>query len=381
VKPFIVLVLAAGVATAGTATTVALRTEQALTVQEPRRAGPDSVRVATLFATLSAGDPIVCEMIADQLGNFWWSDSEAGIGRFADTRRAARLGKDSLSGSVNDPRAIRLLGATLSHEDPCVRFLAAKMLGNSTAEDAVIGSHLESGSARVREAALRAAGERDRLSLRPRAERMLGDDADIAAMAAWALGEFDQKSSVGPLRRALGHASARVRAASAQSLGEIEDLAAVSDLERLAGRDADRSVRLAAIHALGELEARSSAAVLERVLEGNDTRLAIAAAEALQSLDIEGPAPEALVRAVESSDMELRYAALRTLIDYEDERSVSVLLRFVRDPDPDVRSEIIQALGSIGSLEAIPALKRALEDPDPEVRRAAVEALAEIDDR
>src|SRR5688572_29670923 len=94
--------------------------EAPVPAQEPRRAGPDSTRVAALFATLGGGDPVICEMIADQLGNFWWSEGGTGVGQLADTRRSARLGKDSLSGSVNDPRAIRLLGATLANENPCV---------------------------------------------------------------------------------------------------------------------------------------------------------------------------------------------------------------------------------------------------------------------
>ena len=383
-KPLIAVLVALGVGSAATATTVVLEgaPESFLGSHEPQRPGPDSARVAALFSSLAQGDPVACEMIADQIGNFWWSDGGIGVGRFSDERAASRLGKDSVSGSVTDARAIRLLTSTLTNDDPCIRLVAAKMLGNSNADDAVMIAAIESNSARVREAALRAAGERDRLTLRERVERKLGDDADIAAMAAWALGEYEQTASVPALRRVLTNASPRVRAAAAYALGEIEDPVAAEDLERLLGRETDRRVKLATIRALGDIEAVRSAPALERVIDGGDVELAIAAAEALQSLDIdEGPASPALLRALESPSRELRYAALEALFDYEDEKLAPVFLRFIRDEDAEVRRRVIEALGSMGAMEAVPAITRALEDKDPEVRRAAVEALAEIDDR
>src|SRR5439155_15752384 len=35
------------------------------------RAGADSARVATLLAALARTDPVICDLIGDQLGNFW----------------------------------------------------------------------------------------------------------------------------------------------------------------------------------------------------------------------------------------------------------------------------------------------------------------------
>jgi HEAT repeats len=354
VKPLLGVVLVLGVGSAATATTVALRQEPSLGISQERRLpGPDSARVAGLLSTLGNVDPVMCEMIADQIGNFWWSDGGVGVGQLDDTRVAVRAAKDSVSGPVSDARAIRLLGATLGHDDPCVRLVAAKMLGNSSADDATIGAPLGASSARVREAGLRAAGERDRPALRARVERMLGDEPAVAAMAAWALGEFEQRESVGALRKQLSNGAPRVRVAAAWALGQIEDPAAAEDLARA-------------------LDA-----------SGSDIALAIAAAEALQNLDLEdqGPPPAALVRAVESSDARLRYAALQALFDFEDEALIPVFLRFIRDPEAEIRMQAIQSLGSMGAVAAVPAITRALEDPDPEVRRAAVEALAEIEDR
>ncbi|MCE9600700.1 MAG: HEAT repeat domain-containing protein [Gemmatimonadetes bacterium] len=382
-RPLAALLALVGVASAAAATTFAVRSSVGVTGGGPesRRPGPDSARVVTLFATLSTADPATCEMVADQIGNFWWSDGDGGVGQFSDVRRSARAAKDSVSGPVRDPAAIRLLSASLGTEDPCARLVAAKLLGNSVVSDGELTRLLESTQPRVREAALRAAGERDRLALRDRVERMLADVPAVAAMAAWTLGEWEQKSSVGALRRSLAHEAASVRAASAWALGAIEDPSSAEALEARVASDPDRRVRLAAIRALGSIEVARSAPTLARVLDGGDVGLAIAAAEALQSIDGIEVAPDALIRAVDSPDSELRTAALQALLGFEEERLAPLFLRFIDDPDRDVRVRVIQSLGSMHATQAVRAITRALDDRDPEVRRAAVDALAEIDDR
>lgn len=350
-RPLVAAMILAGVGSVAAATTVAVRsTAPELAAQERVRHGPDSSRVAGFLAALERLDPAVCEMLSDQVGNFWWSDGGAGIGRLDDTRPGARAAKDSLAAPVRDAKAIALLAATLDHADPCVRFVAAKMLGNGEGTDAVIERALGAGSARVREAALRAAGERDRLALRGRVERMLEAEPAVAAMAAWALGEWEQRASVAPLRRSLSHAAPRVRAAAAWALGAIEDASVAPELERLLAGDPDRRVRLAAVHALS-------------------------------SFDLEAPVSDALLAATESADAELREAALEAVFDIEDPRLVPLFLRVIRDPDPELRARAIHALGELKAREAIAAITRALDDPNAEVRRAAVEALAEIDDQ
>ena len=56
---------------------------------EQRRAGPDSGRVAILLDALGKTDPVVCELIGDQLGNFWNGGERSGVGRLAATPRRA----------------------------------------------------------------------------------------------------------------------------------------------------------------------------------------------------------------------------------------------------------------------------------------------------
>lgn len=380
---------------------------------DTERPGPDSTRVAMMLDAMQRTDPVACEMLSDQIGNFWWGNGDWDIGRLSDARREVVAAKDSVSGRVRDAGAVRHLVARLDSDDPCVRRTAAKMLGHSTASDALLTGLLDATSARVREAALLAMGEAERPSLRPRIERELRDrDAAVAAMAAWAVGELEDRASIGALEDVLDHDDAKVRMTAAWGLGMIEDGRAVPALLRMLddrevmvrwavvdalgdieSRDAadrlervvrsqdDRRVRLAAIEALGNIEDQGSVDALASVLDGSDVELAVAAAEAIGNLDNLHEAPAGLLRAAASSHHELRRAAIFTLESIEDPAAVPAMLAVINDPDAEIRRAAIEMLGEVRAMTAKDALTRALGDPDPEIRKAAIEALAELEDQ
>lgn len=417
-KPLVVLLGAVGVGTAAAATTMMTiagpPAPQSITIGDWRdeRPGPDSARVARLLQTMGQTDPVACEMLSDQIGNFWWGGDEWGIGRLSDARNDTRAAKDSVSGRVSDPAAIRHLVSSLAEDDPCVRRTAAKMLGNSTITDDVLARLFDDPSVRVREAALYAAGHEERPALRSRLENVLGvRDEAVAAMAAWALGQLEMVESVGTLSNALERGGPRLkinaawalgqiedaravgplrgvlrdpdpilRATAVQALGDIESMGSAGDVERVLREDRDRRVRLEAIYALGNIESMSSLDVLASVLDGNDVEMSIAAIEAIDNLDEINSAPAGLVRAVSSQQPELRKVAAMALGHIADPQTVPALIGLLRDPDAEVRLAAVEGLGEIGTPAAKPGLTRALEDANAEVRRAAVEALAEIEE-
>src|SRR4029077_9784211 len=100
---------------------------------------------------------VICDLIGDQLGNFWMGGEPGRLGRFDDAPNVQGA-KDSLSSSISDPRAVTLLVATLGSDNQCVRRVAAKLLGQSNVSSDRLGVLLTSPSVRIRESAAYAAG-------------------------------------------------------------------------------------------------------------------------------------------------------------------------------------------------------------------------------
>ena len=279
-------------------------------------AGPDSARVASLLTALGSGDPLVCDMLADQIGNFWTDAGRYGIGRLSDSPANVIAAKDSLHGRVKSAGAINLLIGTLRSTNPCTRRVAAKLLGRSAATTAQLSVLLADPSVTIREAAAYAIGGEERHEARGPLERLArthhGPDA---AMAVWALGEFGDPVSLPILVSALAEGDAHVKVAAAAAIGELHDL---------------------------------------------------------------GHAPPALVEAARASDGELKRIAARSLASIRDPNTLETLISLMGIEDALVRLRVIEALGQIGSAKAAPALMKASRDANAEVRRAAVEALGEV---
>lgn len=347
---FLAGVLLAGAALTATATVTRARASRraiSATHSDSLRPGPDSARVAQLLTALGTTDPVICELISDQIGNFWTSNGRFGLGRFSDASLSLQAAKDSISGHVREPRAIRLLQTNLSAENACVRRLSAKMLGRSAEKTDELLRQLGSSSSRVREAAAYAIGEGERKDARPALERALQERPGAeAAMYAWAIGEIQDTASIPALARAARASNAQVRLASVWALGVIEDARAIPELEHALGDD-NAGVRYAAAEAFGNL---------------HDVRVA----------------PPALVRAAQSGDAGLKKVAARALAEIHDPATIDVLIALVTSADRETRLEAVRALGEIRSPKAVPSLVRALKDADAEVRKSAAEVLGEI---
>ena len=220
---------------------------------EKGRAGPDSGRVAILIDALGRTDPVVCELIADQLGNFWTSGGRYGVGRLVAAPTTVQAAKDSIGGTITDARAINRLVAELDGPNACTRRVASKLLGNSAITMARLNSLLTDASANVRESAALAAGNGEHKEMIPALERALDDRSPaVAAMAAWALGEIEDHSSVPALIKLVGSGDAHVRLSAMHALGQIEDARAVPALIG-ALSDGNSSIRAMSADVLGDI--------------------------------------------------------------------------------------------------------------------------------
>jgi HEAT repeat protein len=378
-------VIAAATYTASSALTPGRSPASMLVEEDSLRAGPDSARVAKLLDALGKTDPLVCELVADQLGNFWWDGDRNGLGAFSDATpqsleaRARRAAKDSLGGRVRDPRAVALLSSNLGAADACVRRIAAKVLGRSVMPTAQLVKLLGDPSPRVREAAAFAIGIGERGEARSELEKQLDSrDGPLAAMSAWALWEIHDSASVPALIRAMRASNPLVRAGAARGLGEIKDDRALPELERALRSDSDAPVRAGAAEALSELGAESSAGSLAVALGDANAEVRYAAAGALGELHDLRKAPEALVRAAGTNDTRLTRLAAQALAEIHDPATVDVLIALLSNSDRSVRLKAVEALGEIRSPKATPGLVKALKDSNAEVRKAAAAALGEI---
>jgi HEAT repeat protein len=95
------------------------------------------------------------------------------------------------------------------------------------------------------------------------AEQLYGEDLEAAQNAARWLGQFGGSQALDPLRDALTHNDARVRAAALLALGDLSDPAGLPALRQHLLHDAASLAREAAAQSLGRMGDRSSEEDLE----------------------------------------------------------------------------------------------------------------------
>ncbi len=345
-------------------------------------AGPDSARVEMFLGALHAADPMLCEMVADQLGNFWSSEGDYGIGGLADAARGWRQTRDSLASRVTDAAALRRLARGLDDPNPCARRVAAKMLGRSRERGAgLLRDALKSPTARVREAAALGLGHAEMAETLGDLQRAThDDDQSVVAMATWALGELERPEAIDRLGELTRSRDLRVRRAAAWALGSIEDPRGVAPLLPLL-KDSDVGIRVVTASALGDIENPTAVEPLMAVLGDQEAAVRRSAVEALGNIEDNRAAP-ALGRALQDSDRRVRRAAAEALGNLDElgqatEEVIAALGHALADTDREMRRAAVEALSHIDGDAVTAHLLRALRDSDPEVRRAAAEALGD----
>jgi HEAT repeat protein len=183
----------------------------------------DASRAAQLIASARGTDAAMCALAVRYLDNRF-----GGWGRVEHIPDATVEEWDLAvwaSRQITEPDAVPVLSDALSDRDPCVRRVAARLLGRVA-------------HPRALEAML---------------DRLGAEDAQTRQMAAIALGYAEKRDAVEPLLRNLVDDAAGVRTASAWALGEIEDPRATEALVRLLSEDPDPKVRRQAAWALGNM--------------------------------------------------------------------------------------------------------------------------------
>ena len=138
-------------------------------------------------------------------------------------------------------------------------------------------------------------------------------------------------------------------------------------------------VRGAAARSLAAIGRNAQGAVpsLARMLQEDEAQCRMQAAFALGSIG--GWAVRELIKASESKDLNIRYAAVCGLgnVRSRDDVLISALLKTTGDPNDGVAISAGTILATIGT-NALPVVTKALESPDMQTRRQATRALATI---
>ncbi len=188
-------------------------------------------------------------------------------------------------------------------------------------------------------------------------------------------------STVAALAEAAGDASATVRLAAVNSLGQLQDPAAIAALAKALKEDTDARVREAAAWALGEIDDnRAVPHLLEALKIERVTRVKAKIVEALAQIKDASALP-GVIAVVRDPAPEVRRAAVRALSEFEDQAAVPALAGLIRDDDVEVRRGVAEGLGRLESPVAIDPLSSMTHDADSEVRANAIESLHHFRDQ
>jgi len=148
--------------------------------------------------------------------------------------------------------------------------------------------------------------------------------------------------------------------------------------------DENKKVRLEAIYAIGVIARMPLTAAqteqMRKSLDHYDPAIRAGAAQVIGRIKAAGMG-DALLKAVNDSQPEVRNAAMRALGALKDDRAVQALseqLAFYRKGE--AAWSALDGLAQIGSKATIPVFRERLADKDPFIRRAAAEGLGRAGD-
>ncbi|MFN9373879.1 MAG: HEAT repeat domain-containing protein [Planctomycetaceae bacterium] len=204
-------------------------------------------------------------------------------------------------------------------------------------------------------------------------------DPGVQVIAMDLLGRLQDPRSVRPLLKRLSHPEERVRAASAQSLGNLQDRAVELPLKQALDRETAPAVIAALLRALCLLVSDGESIRFHRFLGHPSATCREAACELLARLR-DSRSHGMLIQRLADSDAGVRREAALALEQLAPPEALSALLPLLADPSEEVRAAGCRALGALQDSCAMAPLCLALSDNDPAVRIAAANALGRLGD-
>ena len=174
-----------------------------------------------------------------------------------------------------------------------------------------------------------------------------------------------------------------MRWTAAECLGKIGDPRATDSILPLI-HDPAAVVREASVLAMGRLKPIATdgvVALLTQALEDPVESVRQAAVVAIGEIEPGSRLLEPVLGLLRSSDVTIRKAAVRALLQVDATQLVSALVAAGRDTDAEVRQGIVAAVGEWGGAAVSPWLRERLaQDPSPGVRTEAAYRLGMLSD-
>jgi len=258
-----------------------------------------------------------------------------------------RVDSNTFYSALQNDRAIRILMLLLDSTDPRTREPAVRLLGYRQATEAgdKVLALLDDPSPQVRAAAASTLG---RLRVRAAVPRILelleSDDPNVVYSAAEALAQYQDMSL----------------------------LPALIKRYRRAGPD----IRYRLLHPIGRFKHDSVKELLIEVLERGSTHEASNAVWSLVNYDDERIVP-LLLKRLEKADPRRgeAYSIISVLGQSKDPRAYAALVALLDSDDQNMISQAAYALGNLGDPRAVPALIAALKTAENHARRQILQGL------
>lgn len=216
----------------------------------------------------------------------------------------------------------------------------------------------------------------DSMATQPMLNGLKDPDARVREAAIQGLPYLEDLSAQEALYECAKNSDDRMRSLAMRSIGQLPKTSERSFSVLLKGiKDPYAWVRYYACQSLGRLEYTSAAPEITHLLTDEAGQVRVSAVEALSHLDT----PEAhasLRKAVDSSDADVKRAALVGLGIARRNEDLQIILSEINSADPATRLLALSALVNFSSPKVFGILSAAGADPDELVRSAAIGFLA-----
>lgn len=204
-------------------------------------------------------------------------------------------------------------------------------------------------------------------------------DIELNRIAVRKLGTIKDKKAVEGLIKALSSKDYEVRFYAKKSLVKLNEFSIPIILNEI--KNPNYKIRLGLVESLGTIKNKKATSALISTLKlDNNSKVRAASAASLGKIE-DISALNQLIDSLKDRDYKVRTASARALGFLKSPRAIPHLVKTLKDPNSYVRTSSATALGRIKDKSAVSYLITALKDSSRETREMACWSLGKIKDK